>query len=372
MQRTAESWLVYRLTHSEFLLGVAWFCTQIAVFVLGPLGGMAADRFSRHKLVIVTQSLSMIPAFALAALTLTGHVHVWHVLALAVMLGAINAFDVPGRQSLIVQMTDQDDLLNAISLNSAMFNGARVVGPSIAGLVVAAFGEGVCFLINGLSFLAVLGSLLAMRLPAFERPAPESPWRHMAEGFHYAWHNSAVRRLLAVMAAAALTNVPVIVLMPVFADALFRRGARGLGILMGAMGVGAVIGTLGLARRTNVKGLAHVIVYSGMLLGVASLVFAYSTWFYFSLAVMVLIGYSMMRQMAAANTTIQTVVPDDLRGRTMALYAMAVVGLAPFGSLAAGALAGHFGAPATVAMGGILAIGAAALFGWSAGRNPIV
>src|SRR5262245_58786043 len=213
MQNVAQSWLVYRLTHSEVLLGTAWFCSQIAVFALGPLGGLAADRFSRHKLVVVTQTLSMLQALALAALTLSGRVQVEHVLALAVLLGVINAFDIPGRQALVIQLTSKDDLLNAISLNSAVFNAARVVGPAVAGLVLAVVGEGVCFLINGLSFLAVIGCLLAMRLPSFEGKALDSPWRHLVDGFRYAWSDPAVRRVLGLMAAATLAAMPTPVLM---------------------------------------------------------------------------------------------------------------------------------------------------------------
>ena len=371
MQNVAQSWLVYRLTHSELLLGTAWFCSQIAVFALGPLGGLAADRFSRQKLVIVTQTLSMLQAFALAALTLSGRVQVWHVLALACVLGTINAFDMPGRQALVIHMTSKEDLINAISLNSAVFNMARVVGPAVAGLLLAAVGEGVCFLLNGVSFLAVIVCLWAMRLPTFERKAMDSPWNHLVDGFRYAWNHGAVRRVLAVMAAATLSGMPVLVLIPFFADAIFRHGSRGLGFLMGAMGIGAVAGTLVLARRTEVSELPRVMVYSGLSVGTAYLAFAVSRSFYFSLAVMPVIGYFVMRQMASANTTIQTLIPDEYRGRIMALYAMTVVGLGPFGSLAAGALAGRMGARTTVAMGGVLAMAASAAFGWSLRRNSI-
>src|SRR5579871_237831 len=214
MQNTAQSWLVYRLTHSELLLGTALFCSQICVFALGPLGGLAADRFSRHKLVILTQTCSMLQAFVLAVLTLSGRVQVWHILTLAVLLGAINAFDMPGRQSLLIQMTSKDDLLSAISLNSAIFNAARTVGPGIGGLLVAWLGEGVCFLLNGISFLAVIGSLLAMRLQPFERKAEVSPWSHLKDGFSYARNHTDVRRVLTVMAAATFANTPVLVLAP--------------------------------------------------------------------------------------------------------------------------------------------------------------
>ena len=262
MQNVAQSWLVYRLTHSELLLGTAWFCAQIAVFALGPLGGIAADRFSRQKVVIVTQTLSMLQAFALAALTLSGRVQVWHVLALAGLLGVINAFDMPGRQALVIQMTSKEDLINAISLNSAVFNAARVVGPAVAGLLLAVVGEGTCFLINGFSFLAVILSLTAMRLPPVESGGARG-WQHLVDGFRYAGNHSAVRRVLALMGAATLAGMPGLVLMPFFADDIFHRGSRGLGILMGAMGTGAVIGTLTLARRTRLSGLGNVMVSAG-------------------------------------------------------------------------------------------------------------
>ena len=371
MQNVAESWLVYRLTHSELLLGTAWFCSQIAVFALGPLGGIAADRFSRHKLVIVTQTLAMLQAFVLAALTLTGTVRVWHLLVLAGTLGVINAFDMPGRQALVIQMTGKDDLLNAISLNSATFNAARVLGPAMAGLVVAAVGEGLCFLLNGISFLAVIGCLLAMRLPKFERGATQSPWAHLTDGFRYAGRHPSLRRILSLMGAATLSGTPVMVLIPVFADEMFHRGSRGLGFLMGGMGIGAVAGTLVLARRTRVSALPRVMVWSGWAVGAAYIGFGLSPSFWVSLAVMPVIGYCVMQQMASANTTIQTLIDDEYRGRMMALYAMTVVGLAPFGSLASGALAGHIGARATVVAGGLLAISAATAFRWSLQRRAI-
>ena len=371
MQNVAQSWLVYRLTHSELLLGTAWFCAQIAVFALGPLGGIAADRFSRQKVVIVTQTLSMVQAFVLAALTLTGRVQVWHVLVLAGLLGVINAFDMPGRQALVIQMTSKEDLINAISLNSAVFNAARVVGPAVAGLLLAVVGEGTCFLINGFSFLAVIVSLTAMRIPPGEHRKHAPMWQHLVDGFRYAANHSAVRRVLALMGAATLAGMPGLVLMPFFADDIFHRGSRGLGILMGAMGVGAVVGTLVLARRTRLSGLGKVMVISGLTTSACYLAFAFSPSFYLSLALMPLIGYSVMRQMASANTTIQTLIPDEYRGRIMALYSMTVVGLGPFGSLAAGALAGRFGARATMATGGVLALVSSLVFAWYLRRDPI-
>lgn len=371
MQNVAQAWLVYRLTHSEFLLGTAWFCSQIAVFALGPLGGLAADRFSRHKLVTLTQSLSMLQALALAALTISGRVQVWHVLTLACVLGVINAFDIPGRQALVAQLANKDDLLNAISLNSAVFNAARIVGPAVAGLVVAMVGEGICFLLNGVSFLAVIACLLAMRVPPFEGKALDSPWAHLVDGFRYAWSDHSVRRILGLMAAVTLAGMPVLVLMPFFADGIFHRGSRGLGFLLAGMGIGAVIGTLVLARRTRLSGLPQVMALSGLAVGATYIAFAFSPSFYVSLAIMPLMGYSLMRQMASANTTIQTLIRDEYRGRVMALYAMTVVGLGPFGSLAAGAAAGRFGARAAVAAGGVLAFAAAFAFGLSVRRTAI-
>ena len=362
MQNVAQSWLVYRLTHSELLLGTAWFCTQIPVFALGSLGGLASDRYSRHKLVVFTQILSLFQALALALLTVSGRVQVWHVMALAVALGCINAFDMPARQSLVIHMISKEDLLNAISLNSAVFNSARVIGPGVAGVVVAAVGEGSCFLLNAVSFLAVIACLLAMRLPPFRREVTDSPWAHLVDGFRYAGRHRAVRGVLWMMAAMTIAGMPAVVLMPFFADAIFHRGSQGLGFLMGAMGIGAVVGTLVLAGRARVGGLTRVIFSSALTTGAGLVLFACSPWFHASLLLMPLIGFSTMRQMASANTLIQSLIPDHYRGRIMALYAMTVVGLGPFGSLAAGAMAHHVGARITVGTGGLVGLVAAVVF----------
>jgi len=341
------------------------------VFALGPLGGIVADRCSRQKVVILTQTASMLQAFALAALTLTGKVQVWHVLVLSGVLGVINAFDMPGRQALVIQMTSKEDLINAISLNSAVFNSARIVGPGIAGLLLSFVGEGTCFLINGLSFIAVIICLAAMHLAPVEPTPPAPVLSTLIDGFRYAAGHRTVRRVLGLMAAATLAGMPAFVLMPFFADDIFHRGSRGLGFLMCAMGIGAVTGTLVLARRTLTKGLGRVMIVSGLTTGVAYLCFAYSQSFYFSLAIMPVIGYSVMRQMASANTTIQTSIPDNYRGRIMALYAMTVVGLGPFGSLAAGALASRFGPRNTLAAGGVLALVATTIFAATRRRTPL-
>jgi MFS family permease len=243
-----------------------------------------------------------------------------------------------------------------------MFNSARIVGPAVAGLVVAAVGEGRCFLINGVSFLAVIAALAAMRLPRFVRGAVASPWQHLVDGFRYVYRAADIRTLLLMVGASAICTMPAMVLMPVFADTVFHRGSRGLGFLMGAMGIGAVVGTLVLARRTKTAGLTDVMFWGGLILGAAFIVFASSSSFYLALAVMTAAGFSVMRQNAAANTLIQTLIPDDYRGRIMALYAMTVVGVGPFGSLAAGALAHRFGARWTLALSGTLIIAAAAVF----------
>jgi len=362
MQMVAQNWLVYRLTHSEWLLGATGFCQHLPVFLLAPLGGLAADRCSRHRLVMLTQTLSMVQALGLALLTLTGQVQVWHVLAVALVLGTINAFDMPGRQSLVIQLTGKEDLLNAIALNSAIFNAARVVGPAVAGVLVASLGEGICFLLNSVSFLAVLGGLLAMRLPAFEPRPQKAALAYLIDGFRYAQRTRLLRVLLGLVAAVTVSSMPALVLMPFFADAIFHRGSQGLGFLMGAMGTGAVVGTLVLAKRPRATGLAEVIFVSALGVGLGYVLFALSPSFYLSLAIVPIIGFSVMRHNTAVNTVIQVFIPDEYRGRIMALYAMMVVGVGPFGSLAAGALAARFGARLTVMLGGLLCLSAAAAF----------
>lgn len=362
MQNIAQPWLVYRLTHSELLLGTAAFCTHIPILLLGPLGGLAADRVSRHRIVVATQIAAMFQAGALAALTLTGAVRIWHVLALAVVLGAINAFDMPARQALFVHMASKEDLINAISLNSAMFNLARVLGPALAGFLVAWLGEGVCFLVNSLSFLAVIGCLVAMRIPATARPTPSPPLTHLKDGFLYAHRNRPVRALLGVSGAVNLCGAPALVLAPVFADAIFHRGSVGLGLLTTSMGLGALAGTLGLARRIGVTGLVGVIATSALVLAGGIVAFAWSPSFWLSLAVMPLIGFTVICHNASANTLLQTIVPDEYRGRIMSLYSMMAVGLMPIGSLAAGALAARCGARITVFLGALACAGAATAF----------
>jgi MFS family permease len=362
MQSVAESWLVYRLTGSAALLGVTAFCSQIPVFVLAPLAGTVADRNNRHRIMVMTQTCSMVLAFILAVLTLTAVVRPWHVFVLAAGLGIVNAFDVPARQSFVVEMVGREDLLNAIALNSSMFNGARVVGPAVAGILVAAIGEGWCFLLNALSYIAVITGLLLMSVPRRIVTRPHSAIRDALEGFRFVASTGPIRALLVLIGVVSLSGVPYAVLMPVFAESILNGGARELGILMAGSGLGALGGALTLAGRRNVKGLSRWVSLAAGSFGVALGLFSISRTFWLSVLLLVPVGYSLMVQMAASNTLLQAMVPDRLRGRVMSVYSMMFLGMAPFGGLLAGYLAEHIGAPRTVAGGGLVCIIAAIVF----------
>ena len=362
MQSVAESWLVYRLTGSAALLGVTAFCSQIPVFVLAPIAGAVADRNNRHRIMVITQSVSMVLPLVLSVLTFTSLVRPWHVFILAGCLGVVNAFDIPARQSFVVEMVGREDLLNAIALNSSMFNGARVIGPAIAGILVAAIGEGWCFLLNGLSYIAVITGLLMMQLPKKSRVRKHSAIRDVLDGFRFVAHTGPVRALLLLLGVVSLTGVPYSVLMPVFAESILHGGARGLGILMAASGLGALGGALSLAGRRDVRGLGRWAGYAAGAFGVTLALFSLSRSFWLSVVLLVPVGYSLMVQMAASNTLIQAMVPDALRGRVMSVYSMMFLGMAPFGGLSAGYAAEHIGAPATVAGGGAICLVAAIIF----------
>jgi MFS family permease len=363
MQSVAQSWLVYRLTGSSLLLGVVGFAGQFPVFLLAPLGGEVADRFPRRTVLVATQTAAMILALALAALTLAGLVRWEHVLVLGALLGVVNAFDFPARQSFVVEMVGKDDLSNAIALNSSMVNGARIAGPAVAGVLVGVLGEGFCFLGNGASFLAVIGCLLAMRLPP-RGPAPPRPPALVAivEGFRFVAHTPVVRALLLMVGLASLTAMPCTVLMPIFAGEVLHGGAQSLGVLMGASGVGALIGALGLASRTGLRGLGGWIAGTSAGLGVSLMLFAVSRSLPLSCALRVPAGLCMMVQLAGCNTLVQAMVPDALRGRVMSVYAMMFVGMAPIGALLSGALAQRIGAPATVLASGVACLTGAVVF----------
>ncbi|MFI5110498.1 MAG: MFS transporter [Terriglobales bacterium] len=363
MQNVAQAWLVYQLTKSPLLLGAAGFANQIPVFLIAPLGGIAADRCNRQRMVIATQTASMTLAAILAWLTLSGRVEVWHIFVLASMLGVVNAFDIPCRQSFLVDMVGKEDLMNAIALNSSMFNGARVVGPAIAGILVAKIGEGWCFAANAVSYVAVIIGLLLMNVHCAPRTGKGSPLEDIVEGFRWVNGTKVIRALLLLLGLVSLVGMPYTVLMPVFADQILHGGARGLGILMGATGVGALFGALTLAVKTGVKGLGRMAAWSCAGFGISLVLFAGSHWFWLSAALLLPTGYSIMLQMACSNTLVQTMVPDRLRGRVMALYSMMFLGMAPFGALFGGAFAHRVGAPVTVAVGGVACVLGALGFG---------
>jgi MFS family permease len=352
MQTVAQSWLVYRLTDSALLLGVVGFASQIPVFVLAPLGGALADRYARHRIVVATQTSMAVLAFILAGLTLSGQVEVWQVLVLALLLGAASAFDIPARQAFIVELVGKRDLINAIALNSSMFNGARVLGPAVAGVLVASIGEGWCFFANGVSYLAVIAALLLMRLdPRRSEDPTGSSLERVIEGFRYARQTAPVRAILLLVALVSIVGMPYTVLMPVFADRILHAGASGLGVLMGATGLGALLGALALATRSGVQGLGRLIAVACAGFGISLILFSISRSFWVSAALLVPAGFSMILQMAGSNTLLQAMVPDRLRGRVMALYSMSFMGMAPFGALVSGVAAEHLGAPLTVAVG---------------------
>jgi MFS family permease len=363
MQTVAESWLVYRLTGSALLLGAAGFASQFPVFLVAPLGGIVADRFNRQRIVIGTQIFSMILALIFAVLTLTGVIRVWHIFVLAALLGIVNAFDIPARQSFLVDMVGKEDLMNAIALNSSMFNGARIIGPAVAGILVAKIGEGWCFLANALSYVAVIAGLLMMHVSRPGSLAPRGPaLAHLIEGYRFARHTAPIRALLLLLGLVSLVAMPYAVLMPVFADQILHRGAHGLGILMGATGVGALLGALTLATRSGVLGLGRWVAFSCGGFGLSLVLFSLSQNFWLSVALLLPVGFCMMLGMASSNTLIQAMVPDHLRGRVMAMYTMMFMGMAPFGSLFAGTLAEHLGATVTVSVGAIACIVAAFVF----------
>jgi MFS family permease len=364
MQSVAQSWLVYRLTGSVVLLGFVGFAGQIPVFLLAPIGGAVADRRNRHRILIATQSAAMLFAFALAALSLTGHILVWHVFALAALLGLVNAFDIPARQAFVVDMVGKDDLINAIALNSSMVNGARIVGPAVAGVLVASIGEGWCFFANAVSYVAVIAGLLLMKIKTQARvPLPGSSLAHIAEGFSFVAHTAPVRALLILLGLISLMGMPYAVLMPIFADQILHGGASGLGLLMGASGAGALVGALSLAMRRGMRGLGRWVALSSAGFGVSLILFSLSRSFWLSAALIVPVGFTMMIEMASSNTLIQAMVPDKLRGRVMAVYSMMFMGMAPIGALLAGVLANRLGAPNTVALGGAVCVAGAIIFG---------
>ena len=363
MQSTAQLWLVYKLTNSAALLGVFGFANQIPILVLASVGGYIGDRYNRHLGVIWTQTASMILAFTLAALTFTHLLQVWHLILIAFLVGIVNAFDVPIRQAFLVQMCGKEDLPNAIALNSSMFNSARVIGPPIAGFVIAYVHEGWCFFLNGLSFLAVIVALLAMRIPKFERkPVQGSPLRNFLEGFRYAMRDMPTRSALLLLSVLSLFGLQYSVFLPVFARDVLHHGALGFSVLLSTAGVGAALGALQFASRTNFTGMARWIAMMSVICSVCLIVFSESHVFWLSAAVLFVVGFAATSLMAATNTTVQNRVPDELRSRVMAVYAMMFMGVQPIGSLVAGGVAKHIGAPRTLEVFGVIVLTASVAF----------
>jgi MFS family permease len=371
MTRIATSWLVYRLTGSALLLGTVSFMGQIPTFLLAPFAGVWVDRLNRRQVLVWTQALSMVQSLALAALTLSHRITIPWILGLAALQGLVNAFDMPGRQAFMVQMVeDRNDLGNAIAINSSMVNMARLVGPSLAGLVIAASSEGWCFLIDGVSYLAVIASLLMMRIHvAPSRRKVNSTFTELKEGWTYVSGFLPIRTILMLFAVVSLMGMPFVVLMPIFAAKVLGGGPHTLGFLMGAVGVGALVSALSLAARKSVRGLIRMIPIAAAVFGAGLIGFGLSRTFWLSTLMALVAGMGMMQGMAASNTIIQTLVAEDKRGRVMSYYTMAFVGMAPFGSLLAGAMASAIGAPLAVILNGAAVILGAA---WFASRYPAV
>lgn len=369
MTRIATSWLVYRLTGSATLLGITGFAGQIPAFFLAPIIGVWIDRWDRRRTLVITQILSMVQSLALAGLTLAGIINVPEILWLSLLQGLINAVDMPTRQAFAVQMVERrEDLGNAIALNSSMMNGARLVGPAIGGVVIAAIGEGYCFLLDGVSYIAVILSLMLMRLaPKAVRATDRHVFDELAEGWHYVAGSVPIRSILLFLGLASLVAMPYTVLMPVYASEILHGGPHTLGFLMAATGIGALIGSATLAVRKSVIGLGKRIVVASALFGISLIVFAVSRVTWLSMLALPVIGFAMMQHVASSNTILQTIVDDEKRGRVMAFYSMAFLGMSPFGSLLAGSLASRFGAPATLACGGAICV--AGSF-WFARRLP--
>jgi MFS family permease len=365
MTRLATAWLVYQLTHSALLLGVVSFSGQIVSFLLGPFAAVWVERLERRRLLVVTQAAAAVQSLTLAALTLTHVITLGEIIALMVFQGLINAFDMPGRQSFLVHMVDdRDDLANAIAINSSMVNAARLVGPAIGGLIIAAFGEGWCFLIDGVSYFAVIASLLLMRLGAMSDRGPSASGllEELREGWNYVSRFRPIRTVLLLLAMTCLMGWPYSVLLPVFAGDVLHGGAHTLGWLTAASGVGALSSALALAMRKSVAGLTRTLQAAVAILGVGLILFGLSRVLWLSLALMVVVGFGLIQAAAVINTIIQSLVPDDKRARVMGYYTMAFFGAAPFGSLLAGALAQHIGAPHTVMLTGAFCIAGAGWF----------
>jgi MFS family permease len=366
MTRLATSWIVYQLTDSAFLLGLTSFVGQIPAFFVAPIAGVWLDRWNRHRVLVITQVLAMTQSLALATLAFTHFINLWWVIGLALLQGLINAFDMPARQAFVIQMIEERaDLGNAIALNSSMVNGAKLVGPAIAGVLVATAGAGVCFLIDGISYIAVIYSLLAMRVaPVEPRLARKGALEELAEGWKYVVESPAIRSILLLLALVSVIGMPYTVLMPLVAADILHGGAHTLGFLMAMSGVGALASAIGLALRKSVIGLGRRIAVSAAVFGGGLILLGVSRSLTISLLLMTITGFGMMQQMAASNTILQTIAADDKRGRVMSFYTLSILGMNPIGSLLAGGVAARIGVPVTMIGAGAICLGGAAWFYW--------
>ena len=376
MQTTAQQWLVYRLTGSVAVLGLFGFASQLPMLLLAWMGGYVGDRYNRHRGVIVTQTCSMILAFLLAGLTLTHLIREWHLIVIAFLVGIVNAFDVPIRQSFFVHMVGREDLPNAIALNSSIFNGARVVGPAIAGFAIVLVGEGWCFFLNGISFIAVLVALLMMRIePTAKRPPDESPVRSFVQGFKFAIHDVPIRSALLMLCLLSFFGLQYSVFLPIYAHDILHGGAKALGLLMSAAGVGAVLGALQFAARTHYRGLSRWIASTCTVCAVCLILMSHAAAFWLCALLLFAVGFAATSQMAATNTIIQERVPDELRSRLMAVYATMFMGVQPLGALLAGGVAKRIGTPDTVLLFGLVVLAGCLVFIWwvvtRAARAPV-
>jgi MFS family permease len=364
MQRIAMPWLVYHITGSALLLGVVSFAGQIPTFLLAPFAGVITDRFNRYKVLLVTQIISLVQAVILAVLTLTGTIEIWHIVVLSILLGAVNAFDVPSRHSFVIEMVERkEDLGNAIALNSMMFNSARLIGPSVAGIILASAGEGICFLINAVSYIFVIASLLFMKVKTREITRKDiHMFRELKEGLDYAFGFAPIKHLLLLLAVVNLLGASYQVLMPVFAKEVLQGGSQTYGFLMGAAGFGALLGAVYLASRESVMKLGRLIPASVFLFGSGLVAIAFMRIFPVALLLMIFIGLGLMLHTATSNTILQTITDDDKRGRVMSFYTMAIMGTAPFGSLLAGFLAKTVGTSQTIVIGGLSCLAGAFFF----------
>ncbi len=356
MQTVAMSWLVYHLTNAAFMLGLVTFLSQVPSFFFAPFAGVYVDRWNKHKILIFTQTIAMLQAFTLAILTLSGSIQIWHIMLLSIVLGLTNAFDMPVRQAFIIEMIeDRKDLSNAIALNSSLVNMTRLIGPAVAGIIVAKFGEGICFMINGVTFIAVIIALLFMRV---KRAEPTTIHRHifteLKEGFKYSFSFPPIRDILILLAVLSFAIMQYTVLMPVFAKDILKGGSDTLGFLMASTGVGALIGGIYLASRKSVLGLGRIMALSALLFGITIIIFAFSKNFILSMIILLFAGFGFIAIIATSNTILQTITDDDKRGRVMSFFTMAFMGMAPFGSLASGAIADRIGGPLAIMISGII------------------